>query len=108
MQMDLGLVFARMAGVSLKLEFNREIVIQAIHLVQEEAEDKVLAADRRAQSDCILVKSFLDNGYMWLRNYTLAKLLEAMSLALIIPQLLRRTIWHRERKHRSHSIRLFF
>lgn len=69
--MDLDLVFARMAGVSLKLEFNIDIVIQAICLVQEEAEDKVLAADRRAQSDCILFKSFLDNGYKRLRNYTL-------------------------------------
>lgn len=37
--MDLSLVFARMAGVSLKLEINRDIVIQATHLVQEEAED---------------------------------------------------------------------
>lgn len=51
-----------MAGVSLKVEFNIDMVIQAICLVQEEAEDKVLAADRRAQSHCILVKRFLGNG----------------------------------------------
>jgi len=55
--MDLGPVFARMAGVSLKPEFNIDIVIQAICLVQEE-EKTVSSADRRAQSDCILVEFF--------------------------------------------------
>lgn len=62
------MVLARMAGISLKLEFNIGILIQAICLVQKEAEDKVLAGDKRAQSDCTLVKGFLDNGQKWLRN----------------------------------------